>query len=69
VSRWTDYVGSNGLDSRPDLAGLNLNAVPAVYVECGNLRDTADAALMSGPDGRDAIAAQLTVGVLAFLGR
>jgi N-acetylmuramoyl-L-alanine amidase len=65
----SDYVGSNGLDSRPDLAGLNLNAVPAVYVECGNMRDAADAALMSGPDGRDAIAAQLTAGVLAFLGR
>jgi N-acetylmuramoyl-L-alanine amidase len=65
----SDYVGSNGLDSRPDLAGLNLNAVPAVYVECGNMRNAADAALMSGADGRDALAAQLTAGVLAFLGR
>jgi N-acetylmuramoyl-L-alanine amidase len=65
----SDYVGTNGLDSRPDLAGLNLNAVPAVYVECGNMRNAADAALMSGADGRDALAAQLTAGVLAFLGR
>ena len=63
------YTGSDGLDSRPDLAGLNLNAVPAVYVECGNMRNAADAALMSDPAGRDAIAAQLTAGVLAFLGR
>ena len=65
----SDYVGTDGLDARPDLAGLNLNAVPAVYVECGNMRNTADAALMSDPGGRDAIAAQLTAGVLAFLGR
>jgi N-acetylmuramoyl-L-alanine amidase len=65
----SNYVGSDGLDSRPDLAGLNLNAVPAVYVECGNMRNDADAALMSGADGRDAIAAHLTAGVLAFLGR
>ena len=63
------YTGSDGLDARPDLAGLNLNAVPAVYVECGNMRNAADAALMSDPAGRDAIAAQLTAGVLAFLGR
>jgi N-acetylmuramoyl-L-alanine amidase len=65
----SDYTGSEGVDSRPDLAGLNLNAVPAVYVECGNMRNVADAALMSDPAGRDAIAAQLAAAVLAFLGR
>ncbi|TFV90459.1 N-acetylmuramoyl-L-alanine amidase [Blastococcus sp. CT_GayMR16] len=64
----SDYTGADGLDARPDLAGLNLNTVPAVYVECGNMRNAADAALMSDPAGRDAIAAQLTAGVLAFLG-
>jgi N-acetylmuramoyl-L-alanine amidase len=63
------YVGSNGLDARPDLAGLNLNDVPAVYVECGNMRNATDAALMSSVEGRDAIATQLVAGVLAFLGR
>src|SRR3954451_7348687 len=65
----SNYTGSNGLNPRRDLAGLNLNQVPAIYVECGNMRNAADAALMSGADGRDAIAAQLTAGVLAFLGR
>jgi N-acetylmuramoyl-L-alanine amidase len=63
------YTGTNGLNPRRDLAGLNLNQVPAIYVECGNMRNGADAALMSGADGRDAIAAQLTAGVLTFLGR
>jgi N-acetylmuramoyl-L-alanine amidase len=65
----SDYVGSNGLNPRRDLAGLNLNDAPAVYVECGNMRNATDAALMSDADGRDAIAAQLAAGVLAFLGR
>jgi N-acetylmuramoyl-L-alanine amidase len=63
------YTGTDGLDSRADLAGLNFNRVPAVYVECGNMRNAADAALMSGEAGRDAIATQLTGGVLAFLNR
>jgi N-acetylmuramoyl-L-alanine amidase len=63
------YLGSNGLDARPDLAGLNLNAAPAVYVECGNMRNATDAALMSDPAGRDALAGRLAAGVLAFLGR
>jgi N-acetylmuramoyl-L-alanine amidase len=63
------YLGHNGLNSRSDLAGLNLSTVPAIYVECGNMRNATDAALMSGADGRDSIAAQLTAGVLTFLGR
>ena len=65
----SNYTGRNGLNPRPDLAALNLSAAPAIYVECGNMRNATDAALMSGADGRDAIAAQLTAGVLAFLGR
>jgi N-acetylmuramoyl-L-alanine amidase len=65
----SDYLGTDGLDSRGDLAGLNLNTVPAVYVECGNMRNAADAALMSSEPGRQALAAQLAAGVLAFLAR
>ena len=62
------YLGRDGLDPRPDLAGLNLNAAPAVYVECGNMRNATDAAWMSLAAGRDAIAARIAAGVLAFLG-
>jgi N-acetylmuramoyl-L-alanine amidase len=65
----SDYVGTDGLDDRPDLAGLNLNTVPAVYVECGNMRNPADAAFMSSPEGRAAIADRLAAGVLGYLGR
>jgi N-acetylmuramoyl-L-alanine amidase len=63
------YTGRDGLNPRPDLAGLNLNTAPAVYVECGNMRNATDAALMSNTGGRDHIASRLTAGVLAFLGR
>ena len=62
-------IGADGLDVRTDLAGLNLNPVPAVYVECGNMRNAADAARMSSPAGREAYAKQLAAGILDFLGR
>ena len=65
----SDYLGSDGLDARGDLAGLNLNTVPAVYVECGNMRNAADAALMTAESGRQALAAQLAAGILAYLAR
>ena len=35
----SNYLGAQGLDPRGDLAGLNLSAVPAIYVECGNMRN------------------------------
>jgi N-acetylmuramoyl-L-alanine amidase len=63
------YLGRNGIDVRRDLAGLNLNPVPAVYVECGNMRNPGDAATMSSASGRQAIAGQLAAGIRAFLGR
>jgi N-acetylmuramoyl-L-alanine amidase len=63
------YLGHDGLDVRSDLAGLNLNPVPAIYVECGNMRNASDAAWMSSPSGRQAIAARLAAGILSFLGR
>ncbi|MGZ6844828.1 MAG: N-acetylmuramoyl-L-alanine amidase [Blastococcus sp.] len=65
----SNYLGSAGLDPRSDLAGLNLNAVPAVYVECGNMRNAGDAAWMSSASGREAVARRLAAGVLTFLGR
>jgi N-acetylmuramoyl-L-alanine amidase len=65
----SDYLGTDGLDARGDLAGLNLNTVPAVYVECGNMRNATDAATMSSDAGRQALAQQLAAGILGYLGR
>ncbi|MGH3914078.1 MAG: N-acetylmuramoyl-L-alanine amidase, partial [Pseudonocardiaceae bacterium] len=34
-----DYIGSGGLNSRSDIAGLNLAEIPAALVECANMRN------------------------------
>ena len=65
----SDYLGAQGLDARRDLAGLNLSTVPAIYLECGNMRNATDAALMSSAAGRQALARRLAAGILAFLHR
>lgn len=62
------YLGSDGLFGRADLAGLNLADRPAVLVELGNMKNTADAALIESPDGRAQHAAAVTQGIVAFLG-
>ena len=42
----SNYDGVNGLQPRDDLAGLNLTTVPKVLIECGNMRNATDAALL-----------------------
>jgi N-acetylmuramoyl-L-alanine amidase len=65
---YATYVADgNGLDHRSDLAGLNLSTRPTVLVECGNMRNPADAALLSAAAGRARIAGALTVGILQAL--
>lgn len=61
------YIGSGGLDARSDLAGLNLAQVPAVLIECANMRNSGDAAMVSTPDGRARYAATITDGIAAWL--
>lgn len=63
----SDYVGSAGLFGRADLAGLNLAQFPAVLVEMGNMRNSADAANMESPDGRQKYAAAIADGVINYL--
>jgi N-acetylmuramoyl-L-alanine amidase len=63
----SDYTGSNGLSPRPDLAGLNFAEVPAVIVECGNMRNPDESAAMSDSAGRRRYAEAIAAGVLAWL--
>ncbi|GHF03948.1 N-acetylmuramoyl-L-alanine amidase [Amycolatopsis deserti] len=63
----SNYLGSKGLAPRDDLAGLNLSERPAVLVECGNMRNPAEAAVMSSADGRQRYAAGIAAGVVSFL--
>lgn len=62
-----NYIGSNGLYGRADLAGLNLAQFPAVLVELGNMRNTDDAAQIASPDGRARYANAVAQGITTFL--
>ena len=66
---YSDYVGTRGLDVRTDLGGLNLSSVPKVFIECGNMRNAADAARLTSPRFRERIAVALAAGFTAFLNR
>ncbi|HWG62972.1 MAG TPA: N-acetylmuramoyl-L-alanine amidase [Streptosporangiaceae bacterium] len=66
---FSDYVGTRGLDTRTDLGGLNLSTVPKVFIECGNMRNPADAARLSDPGFRQRAAKALAAGFTAFLTR
>jgi N-acetylmuramoyl-L-alanine amidase len=66
---YSDYVGARGLDVRTDLGGLNLSTVPKVLIECGNMRNSADAARLTSPRFRERIAVALAAGFTAFLNR
>ena len=49
---------TNGLWTRDDLAGLNLSTRPTVMIESGNMRNSADAALMSPRAGQQQVVAK-----------
>jgi N-acetylmuramoyl-L-alanine amidase len=64
----SNYYGSNGVQFRSDLAGLNLTTVPKVLIESGNMVNATDAALLTSPRFQRQLAAALLAAILAFLG-
>jgi N-acetylmuramoyl-L-alanine amidase len=62
-----NYIGSDGLYGREDLAGLNLAQYPAVLVELGNMKNADEAARMESADGRAKYAEAVTQGIVAYL--
>lgn len=62
------YIGSGGLFPRSDLAGLNLATVPSVLVEAGNLRDSAEAAVLESAAGQQRLVDAIAAGISAYLG-
>jgi N-acetylmuramoyl-L-alanine amidase len=62
------YIGQDGLYGRSDLAGLNLAQYPSVLVECGNMKNPVDSALMESPEGRQKYADAVVKGIAGFLG-
>lgn len=64
----SNYIGGGtGLDTRDDLGGLNLSTVPKVFVECGNMRDPEDAALLTSASWRQRAAQGLADGIAGYL--
>jgi N-acetylmuramoyl-L-alanine amidase len=63
----SDYYGTDGLQVRSDLAGLNLSTVPKVLIECGNMRNSTDAAVLTDPTWRQSAAQALAGGLSAYL--
>ncbi|MEV6552619.1 N-acetylmuramoyl-L-alanine amidase [Streptomyces sp. NPDC051597] len=66
----SNYVGDGtGLDVRKDLGGLNLSTVPKVFIECGNMRDSGDAALLGDAGWRQRAAQGIADGIGDFLAK
>ncbi|MET7731449.1 N-acetylmuramoyl-L-alanine amidase [Streptomyces sp. NPDC005402] len=64
----SNYIGhGTGLDTRTDLGGLNLSKVPKVFIECGNMRDSKDAALLTSGAWRQKAAQGISEGIVRFL--
>ncbi|MFF2994644.1 N-acetylmuramoyl-L-alanine amidase [Streptomyces sp. NPDC057950] len=64
----SNYIGGGtGLDVRSDLGGLNLSTVPKVFIECGNMRDSKDAALLTSGAWRQKAARGISEGIVSFL--
>ncbi|MFJ3668180.1 N-acetylmuramoyl-L-alanine amidase [Streptomyces sp. NPDC090106] len=66
----SNYIGDGtGLVTRKDLGGLNLSTVPKVFIECGNMRDSKDAALLTSGAWRQKAAEGISEGIAGFLER
>ncbi|MEJ8634705.1 N-acetylmuramoyl-L-alanine amidase [Streptomyces sp. MS2.AVA.5] len=66
----SNYVGDGtALDVRKDLGGLNLSTVPKVFIECGNMRDAQDAALLTSSGWRQKAAQGIADGIGSYLTR
>ena len=64
----SNYIGDGtGLVTRTDLGGLNLSTVPKVFIECGNMRDSKDAAQLTSGAWRQKAAQGISEGIVSFL--
>jgi N-acetylmuramoyl-L-alanine amidase len=66
---FSSYDGTDGIQPRDDLAGINLSTVPKVFIECGNMRNATDAALVASLRWQATAARAIAAGLTAFLTR
>jgi N-acetylmuramoyl-L-alanine amidase len=63
-----NYAGAqDGLQTRADVAAVNLTKVPDVFAELGNLSNPTDAAALSGTEGQLKYAIAIVDGVIRYL--
>ena len=63
----SSYDGVNGIQPRADLAGTNLSTVPKVFIECANMRNAADATLVTTASWQATAARAIAAGLTTFL--
>jgi N-acetylmuramoyl-L-alanine amidase len=63
----SDYDGTDGISARDNLAGLNLTTVPKVLIECGNMRNATDAALLTRPSFQRLAARAMAQAIASYL--
>jgi N-acetylmuramoyl-L-alanine amidase len=63
------YDGVGGVVPRNDLAGLNLTRVPKILIECGNMRNATDAALLTSALFQQRLARAFEAAIFRFLHR
>lgn len=67
--RATYIAGGDGLDVRADLGTLNFSDIPVAMLECGNMRNPDEAAIMTTAKGRQRYAEAIAAGIERWLGR
>ena len=63
----SSYDGVDGIQPRKDLAGINLSTIPKVFIECANMRNAADAALVTSSAWQAKAAWAIASGITTFL--
>jgi N-acetylmuramoyl-L-alanine amidase len=63
---YSTYRGTNAIDVRDDLGGLNLSTRPKVFIECGNMQNRGDEAKLESASFRERIARALANGFTAY---
>jgi len=63
---YSNYAGTQAINVRDDLGGLNLSTVPKVFIECGNMPNPGDFAKMHDPVYRQKMAQSLAAGFAAY---
>jgi N-acetylmuramoyl-L-alanine amidase len=64
---YSTYDGVDAIQPRDDLGGINLSTVPKVFIECANMRNAADAALVTSPAWQQLAASSIAAGLTSFL--